>query len=152
LVLAAFLAITLPFYLHDPSAFGPRHSLTKLHEVFPQARLLVFASTAALALFLASRRNDSFFLLFRNSALVQALFFLWAVVLFAIDTGDIPYTFVFIKEGYGIQFLFFGALAWWIQYGQLQPDEGAWWVERGPAFFHGSDSSLAAAERTAGPA
>jgi hypothetical protein len=116
---AAFLAITLPFYLHDPHAFGPRHSITKLHEAFPLARTLALTSTAALALYLASRRNDDLFLLLRNSAVVQGLLFIWAVGLFALDTKDASYTFVFMKEGYGVQFLFFGALAWWIRYGDF---------------------------------
>jgi hypothetical protein len=114
---AVFLAITLPFYFYDPHAFGPRHSISKLHEAFPLARALALGSTGAVALYLASRRNVELFLLLRNSAVVQGLLFVWAVALFALDTKDIPYTFVFMKEGYGVQFLFFGVLAWWIRYG-----------------------------------
>jgi hypothetical protein len=119
--LAVFLAITLPFYLYDPGGFGPRHSITKLHEAFPLARAIALGSSAGVALFLASRRNDELLLLLRNSAVVQALLYLWAVVLFALDTRDVPYTFVFMKEGFGVQFLFFGALAWWIRYGHFAP-------------------------------
>ena len=122
-ILAAFLAVTLPFYLHDPSASDLRHSLTKLHEAFPLARALVFTSTAACHV-PASRRNDSFFPLFRNSALVQALFFEWAGRS-SHSNGPIFLHVRFTKEGYGIQFLFFGALAWWIRYGHLQLGEGA---------------------------
>ncbi len=48
--------------------------------------------------------------LFRNCALVQAFLYVGAVTLYAVDTRSAQATFVFMKEAYGAQFLFFGVL------------------------------------------
>ncbi len=42
---------------------------------------------------------------------MQAFLFASAVALFSLQVDDVRSTFVFIKESYGVHFLFFGVLA-----------------------------------------
>jgi hypothetical protein len=122
LTATAFLATTLPFYLYDRDTFGPTHSVTKLIDAFPHARVLVLGSTAAVSIVLALNQSASVVRQLASCAVVQAMLFVSAVILFAFEYQNVQSTFVFMKEAYGVHFLFFGVLAWWIRYGRLDTD------------------------------
>jgi hypothetical protein len=119
LTATTFLAATLPFYLYDRDTFGPTHSVTKLIDAFPHARLLVLGSAAAVSIVLSLNQSVSVVRQLAGCAVVQAMLFVSAVVLFALKYQNVQSTFVFMKEAYGVHFLFFGALAWWMRYGRL---------------------------------
>jgi hypothetical protein len=114
-VAAGFAVVTAPFYFYDPDGFTPTHQLSKLKPAFPLAGELVLVLAGLLAVGLAfwSARQASpgYRDFFAGSAVVQAFLFIGAVGLFALQVRDLDATFVFIKEGYGVHFLFFGVLA-----------------------------------------
>ena len=111
---ATFLAVTLPFYLYDPSAFSPLDTSAKLGQfepVLPLAGLLVPLATLILALILAvlqpeSRDQDA---LLRNCAIVLAFPVLCGIVLRSVKVGGVGLSFA----AYGTFLLFFGAVAFW---------------------------------------
>ena len=112
---AGFVAVTAPFYFADPDGFTPTHQISKLAPAFPYARELVLVVAALLAIGLAVRSarlpGPGYRDFFAGSAIAQAFLFASAIALFSLQVDDVQSTFVFIKEGYGVHFLFFGVLA-----------------------------------------
>ena len=112
---ASFIAVTAPFYLADPNGFTPTHQITKLTQAFPYAREIVLMAAGLLAIALAVRtarlQAPGYRDFFAGAAILQAFLFASAVALFSLQVQDAQSTFVFIKEGYGVHFLFFGVLA-----------------------------------------
>ncbi len=109
---AAFAAVTIPFWIHDPVGFTPlhvqSHKVAEFQTVLPFAGLVVPALGACLAMAMAwrsikLRRETSL----RDCAIVQAFLVFCVVVLSSIQAG----TPALILTGYGVFFLFFGVLA-----------------------------------------
>jgi hypothetical protein len=115
LVAAAFAVVTAPFYFYDPNGFTPTHQFSKLKPAFPLAGELVLVLAGllavALAVWSARRVRPGYRDFFAGSAVVQGFLFASAVGLFALQVRDLDATFAFMKEGYGVHFLFFGVLA-----------------------------------------
>lgn len=112
----AFLVVTLPFYLYDPPAFSPLHTLQKF-GLFQQLMTplgVLFACALALP-----RLNQGWAPFWRNAALIQALPIVMGILVASLWVGR-P-TFVFAR--YGTFMLLFGALAsWWAL---VVPEEAA---------------------------
>lgn len=134
----SFLAVTLPFFLHDPASFSPLHTTDELGRfdvVLPHAGLLIPAATAALTVTLAFCRRawpasacpqatpahpdaplGLTTALLRNSALVLAFPVVCGILLHSLGLRML-YGVNMIHFGFatfGVFFLFFGATpAWW---------------------------------------
>jgi hypothetical protein len=112
---ATFLAVTLPFYLHDPDGFSPLDAEAKLSQydvVISHAQTVLLAAGAALTLTLAAlTRSDDESVLLRNTAFVQGFFVVISMVLasIALDRVSLGLT----RVGYGLNVLFFAAVAAW---------------------------------------
>lgn len=107
------IAITLPFYLYDPAGFSPLTTFGKVDwfdSFIPFAGLLVSSISVVLTLGLSLQRMDSSHrVLLRNIALVQAFPVLFVIVATSIiSKGTINQL-----GWYGLNFLFFGAVAAW---------------------------------------
>ena len=111
---AAWTAVTLPFYWHDPHSFSPLHVLSKLTEFqspLPAAAVVIPSVTLLVALGLSFQRMDAGGrVLLRNCAIAQAFPVFCIVVLSTIGTGRLELSWTV----YGTNFLFFGALAAWM--------------------------------------
>jgi hypothetical protein len=122
-MLAATLAVTLPFFLANQAGFSPLHTRTKLSElktVLPHADLLLPLSGVVLALALARPRwNRTTVAFLRNATLVQAWLVLPAAVLWAAARRGAPLFYSIFAQF----FLFFGLAAFvaW----QRQLEQGA---------------------------
>ena len=101
----------VPFYLYDPHGFSPLHTADKLGQfqtILPFAALIVPLLTGILALILSLHLgNGNLPVLLRNCAIVLALPVLSGTVLQSIQTANLDFSFT----GYGLFFLFFGAVA-----------------------------------------
>ena len=109
-----FVAITIPFWLYDPRGFVPllvqSNKLAQFQATLPFASILIPSVSGAIAVALSFQRmGRDCVVLFRNCAIVQAFPILCVIALFIIQTRS----FNLILAGYGLFFLFFGALAWW---------------------------------------
>ncbi len=109
---AAFAAVTIPFWIHDPVGFTPlhvqSHKVAEFQTVLPFAGLVVPALGACLAMALAwssIRRKKETWL--RDCAIVQASLVVCVVTLSVIQTGTLS----LIETSYGVFFLFFGVMA-----------------------------------------
>src|SRR6185295_14320885 len=106
--------ITLPFYFYDPAGFSPLHTLDKVNQFqsllpFAGTIILALGGLTALLLALRLRRGDlAEFLL--ACAVPQAVPIVAGLIFYTIR-GRLDYTF----PGYGFSFLWFGALAAWLQ-------------------------------------
>ena len=82
---AAAVAVTLPFWLHDPAHFSPLHTVNKLDSlegVLPHARFLILTGAGGLALVLSRPRwNTNLADFLRNAAAVEAALVLARTVL-----------------------------------------------------------------------
>lgn len=112
---AAFLLVTLPFYLADPSGFTPRRTAAKLSEfsdVLPHAEYvtvgLALVVTVALCCTRMSRNGIE---LCRNMAIVQAVLVGMPVLLASVRAGKPD--FAFLVAGYGLPVAFFAVLGAW---------------------------------------
>jgi len=111
----AFLVITVPFYLYDPSGFSALHSqfhkVAQFQSLLPFLGVLIPLGGGLLALGLSFRRMDffDFVNLFTNCAFVLSFSIVCVTVLSTIQTGELNFSWT----GYGIFFLFFGAVASW---------------------------------------
>jgi hypothetical protein len=108
-----FLAVTLPFYLYDPSGFSPLDAEAKLSQydvVLPHAQAILISAGALLTLVLALRSRDELEAL-RNTALVQGFFVVISMVLASIALHKV--SFGLSRVGYGLNVLFFAAVAAW---------------------------------------
>ena len=109
---AAFAAVTIPFWLHDPPGFTPLHAqahkVAEFQTVLPFAGLVVPALGGGLAMALAwptiKLRRENWL---RDSAIVQAFMVICMATLTVIQTGTLSLT----STSYGVFFLFFGVLA-----------------------------------------
>lgn len=112
-ILTAWAGVTLPFYLYDPAGFSPLHTAARdiFAPVIPGVAWVVAAITAGLAVGLAMRRSGSTeFGLLCDSAIVQAVPVVGVVATQSIESGELK----LIAAGYGLFFLFFGALGAWM--------------------------------------
>ena len=109
---AAFAAVTIPFWIHDPAGFTPlraqSHKVAEFQTILPFAGLVVPALGGCIAVVLAwrsiRRRRETWP---RDCAIVQAFLVFCVVTLTAIQTGTLSLT----ATSYGVFFLFFGVLA-----------------------------------------
>jgi uncharacterized membrane protein len=111
---AAFGAITLPFWLYDSQGFVPlivqSNKVGQFQLILPFAGILIPSVAGAIAIALSLQRMDrDCVVLFRNCAMVQAFPILCVIALSTIQTGS----FNLVWAGYGVFFLFFGTLAFW---------------------------------------
>jgi hypothetical protein len=109
-----FGAITLPFWLYDPRGFVPllvqSSKVARFQLILPFAGILIPSVAGAIAFALSFQRmGRDCVVLFRNCAIVEAFPILCVVVLYTIQTGSLN----LVLAGYGLFFLFFGALALW---------------------------------------
>ncbi len=107
------VAITVPFYLYDPAGFSPLTTFGKVKwfdSFIPFAGVLVSGISVLLTLGLSLQRMDSSHrVLLRNIAFVQAFPALFVVVaIWVVSRGTINQL-----GWYGLNFLFFGAVAAW---------------------------------------
>ncbi len=112
ITLAAFVVVTLPFYLYDPQGFSPLHTTNKLGQfesVVPLAGVVIPMITSAIALVLAFFQSHSSNALLRNCAAVLAFPILCGIVLSTIKLGKVELSF----SAFGTFFLFFGVVAFW---------------------------------------
>jgi len=109
---AAFTAVTVPFWIHDPAGFTPLHAqahkVAEFQAILPFAGPVVPALGGCIALVLAWRnlklRRETWL---RDCAIVQAFLVICVTTLTAIQTGTLSLT----STSYGVFFLFFGVLA-----------------------------------------
>ena len=115
LTATAFVAITLPFALPDPSVFTPLWTANKLgyysRGVLPIAELAVPILCAILAIMLAFRPgNRRVSGLFAQSAAIQAWPVLALIVVSSLARGGLSLDYA----AYGIFFLYFALAAGWL--------------------------------------
>lgn len=112
-----FLAITVPFWLYDPSGFAPLHvqavKLGAVESVLPYARYILPLSAGSLSIALAFRRMPHdcarFFL---NCAIVQLFILIFTAVLYSLRLQRLD---LYLEQsGYGMFTLFFGTTAIWM--------------------------------------
>lgn len=113
----AFIAITLPFWLYDPSGFTPLTAQTTklriMNELLPYSGIAVPICSYLLTIALAFQRMDGDGrVLFRNCAIAQFFLFFSTAILFSIATGKIDLGLG--SAGYGMFTLFFAAIAGWM--------------------------------------
>ncbi len=99
---ATFLAVTLPFYFHDPAHFTPLEGadrLTRFNEIIPYFGQAIGVAGLLLALWLGWRSD----LLFPSCAVVQGFFVVTGTAL----SLQLSYS------GYGVFFLFLAMLYPW---------------------------------------
>jgi hypothetical protein len=114
LICVTVAIVTLPFYIYDPAGFSPLHTLRKVDQFgafLPFAGPLLVALSGLTALLLAARSlHEQPVAFFRACALPQAVPIVAGLIFYAIR-GRLDYTF----PGYGISFLWLGALTAWLQ-------------------------------------
>jgi hypothetical protein len=112
---AAFAAVTLPFYLHDPDGFTPTRTsgkLSQFDDLVPNLHLIILAAVGLLAVALAVRRFDPAGLaLMSRASAVQIAFLVTVVVLDSIESDAVDFS--FLVPGFGLIALAFAALGTW---------------------------------------
>ncbi|MEW6491136.1 MAG: hypothetical protein AB1589_01100 [Cyanobacteriota bacterium] len=107
-------AITIPFYLYDPQGFSPLNQASKLsqfHSVLPYVSVIIPLLTGMIAICLSFQRMDRRgTVLLRNCAFVQAFPVICTFFLSILRDGEPGWGIL----SYGIYFLFFGAIACWV--------------------------------------
>src|SRR5712691_875884 len=109
LACATVTCLTLPFYLHDPSNFGPLEAANRLlrfNVLAPHAGVALMVLMAVLSIGLAITPMDAA-TLFRNCALVQAFPVVTGVVLSTVQQGRLDLTYA----PYGTFFAWFVLMA-----------------------------------------
>jgi hypothetical protein len=105
-------ATTLPFLLYDPAGFSPLHTygeIGRFDVVIPRAGVLITLATALAGLALAGQDDGQTRVFLRNCTLVLALPVVCGVILMSIGLGRLDFSFA----GFGVLFMFFGAVAFW---------------------------------------
>jgi hypothetical protein len=102
-------ALSLPFYLHDPAAFGPLEAvdrLTRFDDGFPHAGLIIGLAMAAASCLLGATSMDRL-TLFRNAAAIQMVPVAAGLTLSGLTAGvpDLRYA------AYGTFFAWFAFIA-----------------------------------------
>jgi hypothetical protein len=112
----AFMAVTLPFWLHDPQMFWvaclreQNFAAVELNTILPHADVVLPLASTVFAVGLSFRRlKDWDTDLLSSCALAQAFPVFAIFLLSIIDTRRLDLSYL----GYGVHFLFFGALASW---------------------------------------
>jgi hypothetical protein len=114
----SYLAITLPFYLHDPAGFTPlmsRNKIASLDDSLPWASTAIIGATALSALLgalwlLMQRRTEHQVALFRGCTLVILVPMLGTVVISSWLSGHPD--FGIMRDRFGLMFVFFALLGW----------------------------------------
>lgn len=112
----ACLAVTVPFWIYDPSGFTPlivqSMKVTELQTVLPFAGVIIPFSGMLLAAVLSFQKLETdCTAFFRNCALVQLFVLLFTSGVWSLKLG---YLDLFVgQSGYGMFTLFFGAIAGW---------------------------------------
>lgn len=122
---AAFIAVTLPFWLYDPPGFTPLSVQTgkmqQFNEILPHAGMIMAAIAALLTLGLSVRkRSTSTWAFYQNLAFVQLFILIFTSVLYSIWIGQ--FNMYFGHIGYGLFVMFFGVFAQWTKLSST--DEG----------------------------
>lgn len=113
----AFLAVTLPFWLHDPAGFAPlrvqSEKLKSIENILPFAGIIVpgIAGLIAVTLSFQKMKADAA-RFFRNCAIVQIFVVFLTSILYSVKLGHLD--FFLQQSGYGMFSLFFGATAFWM--------------------------------------
>ena len=114
--IASFLAVTLPFWLHDPQTFvaaclrEQNFAALAQNSVLPHADLAVPLASTVFAVGLSFRRLENWDAqVLSHCALAQAFPILAIIVLSSIEARGFELTYA----EYGVHFLFFGAVASW---------------------------------------
>jgi uncharacterized membrane protein len=113
----ACLAVTLPFWIVNPSGFAPltvqSEKLKFVEEVLPFAGVIVpaFAGLIACVLSFQNMKTDTA-RFFRNCAIVQIIVLFVTSALYTVKLGKLD--FFLQQSGYGMFTLFFGATAFWM--------------------------------------
>lgn len=118
---AAFGAITLPFYFYDPSGFFPIYNqwsfVSRFQSVLPFSGILIPLMGVLVAFLLSFKRmaadgRD----LFAHCAIVQAVPVFLTFLLSNLVAGRLNFQWA----AYGVNFLFFVALACWSEWADLR--------------------------------
>ncbi len=114
LVGVVFVAVTLPFYLHDPRNFTPLYGqflkIGNFDSIFPFASTFIILAGFIIAFLLSFQHmNSDCVVLFRNCAIVQVFLVLSPAILETISQGKPEFSFL----GFGFFFLFFGSVSFW---------------------------------------
>ena len=112
-----FLAVTLPFWLYDPTGFAPlrvqSEKLKGIEDILPYAGIIIPGVTSLLAVGLSfqdMKADTARF--FRNCALVQLFVLFFTSAVYSVKLGHVDF---FIQQsGYGMFSLIFGATAFWM--------------------------------------
>jgi hypothetical protein len=119
---ATLVGTTLPFYLYEPASFTPLWSageIGRFDATLPFAEVVIPLAAGAVSLLLSLRReNGRLPLLLFHCAAVLAVPVLAGMMLENIEAQRPEFNFA----GFGLSFLFFGALAFWMM---LQENEKA---------------------------
>jgi hypothetical protein len=113
----AFLVVTLPFWIVNPSGFAPftvqSEKLKFVEEILPFAGVIVPAVAGLMACLLAFQdmKTDTA-KFFRNCAIVQIVVLFVTSALYTVKLGQLD--FFLQQSGYGMFTLFFGATAFWM--------------------------------------
>jgi hypothetical protein len=127
-------AVTIPFFLYDPSHFTPlatQDKFVQFEPLLPHAWLIVPAATALLAAGLALRTaGRDLWGLLQCCTVVLAFPVLCAMLLGSLRAGRPDFRFAF----YGVAFLFYGVAGFW---------QGTVWPSATPEASHGASQTSA---------
>ena len=115
LALLSFCLMTGPFYLYSPEVFSSCLNqqaswLARYDSLLPHAEIVIPLVAGLLSIGLSFQKMN-LAKLFRNCAIIQAVPILSGAVLSIVYAGMSKCT---LRIGYGLMFLFFGALSSWI--------------------------------------
>jgi hypothetical protein len=127
-IVGTMLAVILPFWLYDPQTFWvaclteQNFAARLLIDVLPHADLALPLASALVAVAVACRRVGATWEvdLLANCALTQAFPVVAMVVLASVESRRLDLHF----SGYGVHFLFFGAVASWNRFVARRPVYG----------------------------
>jgi len=117
-VVGVAVAITLPFYLHDPAGFTPllaREKLAVIDGLMPWASKAMIGTTALLGILgawvlLRANVGDMMRMFFRWCTLVTIWPMICAVGLSSFGNGHLD--FGFMRDRFGLMYVFFALLGW----------------------------------------
>ena len=125
--MTSFLAVTLPFWLHDPETFvmaclrQQNFAALAQNAVLSRADLVVPLASTLFAVGLSFRRLKNWDTqVLSYCALVQAFPILAILVLSSVEARGLEMTYA----GYGVHFLFFGAVASWTGFVRIGAPRG----------------------------
>ena len=115
--MAAFAAVTLPFWAYDPAGFSPISTqaakVLVLEQALPLAGKLIPGTALIIAVILSFRQTAwDVAAFFRNSGIVQLYLLIFSSVVYAVQTDQL--NLYMGNSGYGLFALFFGAVGSWL--------------------------------------